>query len=219
MEKGIARFAPLTGFVAVALGVLAFVLMTAWADEPDTDASASDLALWMTDKSWEILIGGWVWWLAVAAFLWFLGSLRSVLGPAEGGTRRVTSIAFSAGAVFAVFAASLLGPVVAGATADEFDERTITPETADALWVAGGAFFGLAEVAAGVLIVAVALVVVRTGVMPKWYGWLSLLYGIWLLILPIGWVGFVGFPIWLILTTALVWMVESKSAPAARPAA
>jgi hypothetical protein len=218
--NGLARFAPLTGFLAVALGILCFVLGMTWADEPDTDAPAAELAVWMTDKSWEILITGWVWWLAVAAFLWFLGSLRSVLGPAEGGTRRVTSIAFSAGAVFAVFAASLFGPIVAGATADEFDDRTITPETAEALWVAGNAFFGLAEIAAGVLVLAVAVVVVRSGALPKWYGWLSLLYGLWLLIIPIGWIGMIGFPVWLLLTTALVWMAESKSAvPAATPTA
>lgn len=210
MEKGIARFAPLTGFAAVAFGVLAFVLMTSVADEPDIDAPATELAAWMNDKSWEILCAGWVWWLGVAAFMWFLGSLRSVLGSAEGGTRRVTSIAFSAGAVFAVFAASLLGPVVAGASGSEFDDRTITPETAEALWVSGNAFFGLAEVAAGVLAVAVAVVVLRTGALPKWYGWLGLVYGLWLLILPIGWIGFIGFPIWLLLTTALVWMAGSK---------
>ena len=216
MEKGIARFAPLTGIAAVVLGVLSFILAQTWADEPDTDAPAAEIALWMTDKSWEILISGWIWWLAAGAFLWFLGSLRSVLGPAEGGTRRVTSIAFSAGAVATVFAASLFVPVVAGAAADEFDDRTISPETADALWVLGSGVFLVAEIAFGVLIVAVALVVVRTGALPRWYGWLSALYGLWLLILPIGWIGLIGLPIWILLTTILVWMAESKAgAPAA----
>ena len=210
MERGLARFAPLTGLAAVVLGALAFVLMMSAADEPETDAPAIELAAWMNEKSWEIVCAGWVWWLGVAAFLWFLGSVRSVLGSAEGGTRRVTSIAFSAGAVFAVFAASLLGPVFAGAAASEFDDRTITPETAEALWVAGNAFFGLAEIAAGVLCLAVGLVVVRTGTLPKWYGWLGLLYGLWLLIIPIGWIGFIGFPIWILVTTALVWLAESK---------
>jgi hypothetical protein len=215
MEKGIARFAPLTGFAAALLGVLAFVLAWTWADEPDTDAPASEIALWMNDKAWEILLSSWIWWLAVAAFLWFIGSLRSVLGPAEGGTRRVTSIAFSAGAVFSVFAALFSVPVAAGAASSEFDDRTITPETADALWVLGSGVFGVAEVAAAVMILAVGLVVTRTAVLPKWYGWLSLLYGLWLIILPIGWIGMVGLPIWILLTAALVWMAESKAAPQA----
>ena len=210
MDKGLARFAPLTGLAAAVLGVLAFVLMMSAADEPETDAPAAELAAWMSEKSWEIICAAWIWWLGVAAFLWFLGSVRSVLGPAEGGTRRVTSIAFSAGAVFAVFAASLLGPVFAGATASEFDERTITPETAEALWVSGNAFFGLSEMAAGVLCLAVGLVVVRTGALPRWYGWLGLVYGLWLLIIPIGWIAFIGFPIWILLTTVLVWLAESK---------
>lgn len=211
MERGIARFAPLTGFAAALLGILSFVLGFTWADEPDTDAPAAEIALWMTDKSWEILVTGWVWWLAVASFLWFMGSLRSVLGPAEGGTRRVTSIAFSAGAVFAVFAALFSVPIVAGAAADEFDDRTITPETADVLWVLGSGVFGAVEIAAAVMILAVGLVVVRAGALPKWYGWLSLLYGLWLLILPIGWIGMIGLPVWILLTAALVWMAESKA--------
>lgn len=215
MERGIARFAPLTGFAAALLGILSFVLAITWGDEPDTDAPAAEIALWMTDKSWEILITGWIWWLAAASFLWFMGSLRSLLGPAEGGTRRVTSIAFSAGAVFTVFAASIFVPVVAGAAADEFDERTITPETAEALWVLGSGVFGVAEISAAVMILAVAIVVVRTGALAKWYGWLSLVYGLWLLILPIGWIGMVGLPVWILLTTALVWMAQSKPAASA----
>jgi hypothetical protein len=215
MERGIARFAPLTGFASVVLGIVAFVLAMTWADEPDPDAPAAEIALWMTDKSWEILISGWIWWLAAVAFLWFIGSLRSVLGPAEGGTRRVTSIAFSAGAVFTVFAASFFVPVVAGAAADEFDDRTISPETADVLWVLGNGVFGVAEITAAVMILAVAVVVVRTGALPTWYGWLSLLYGLWLLILPIGWIGMIGLPIWILLTTALVWMAESRPRPQA----
>jgi len=214
--NGIARFAPLTGFAAALLGILAFVLAFSWADEPDRDAPAAEIALWMSDKSWEILVTGWVWWLAAASFLWFMGSLRSVLGPAEGGTRRVTSIAFSAGAVFTVFAALFFVPVVAGAAAVEFDDRAITPETADVLWILGSGVFGVVEAAAAVMILAVALVVLRSGALPKWYGWLSLLYGLWLLIFIIGWIAMIGLPIWILLTAWLVWMAESKAgAPAA----
>jgi hypothetical protein len=217
--NGIARFAPLTGFAAALLGILAFVLAWTWADEPDSDAAATEIAVWMTEKSWEIIVTGWIWWLAVASFLWFIGSLRSVLGSAEGGTRRVTSIAFSAGVVFTVFAALFFVPVVAGAAANEFDDRPITPGTADVLWVLGTGVFGVVEIAAAVMILAVGLVVVRTGALPKWYGWLSLLYGLWLLILPIGWIGMIGLPVWILLTTALVWMAESKgAAPVATPA-
>lgn len=219
MEKGIARFAPLTGFAAALLGILAFVLAFTWADEPDTDAPAAEIAIWMTDKTWEILITGWIWLLAAASFLWFMGSLRSLLGSAEGGTRRVTSIAFSAGAVFTVFAALFFVPVLAGAAASEFDDRTITPETADVLWVLGSGVFGAIEVAAAVMILAVGLVVVRAGALAKWYGWLSLAYGLWLLILPIGWIGMIGLPIWIVLTTALVWMAESRSAATVAPPA
>jgi hypothetical protein len=100
---------------------------------------------------------------------------------------------------------------VAGASASEFDDRVISPEVADALWVANGGAFLAAEVFAGILALATAVVVLRTAILPKWYGWLGLLYGIWILIVPIGFFGFFGFPIWVLVTTALVWRAESRS--------
>jgi hypothetical protein len=211
MERGIARFAPLTGALAVALGVLALILNSTWSDSPEDDASGAEIAAWMTDESWAIFFSSWVWWLAIASFVWFLGSLRAVLRRGERGEARVTSIAFGAGVMFAVFGVSFVAPLVAGASADEFSDRTVTPETADVLWVAGHGFVGAAELFGGILALATALVVLRTGVLPKWYGWLGGLYGLWLLIWPLGWIGFFGFPIWILLTTALVWMAESKA--------
>jgi hypothetical protein len=211
MDKGLARLAPLTGFLAVALGVLAFILSASWSDEPDSKAPGVEIAAWMTDDSWAILVTGWVWMLAVVAFVWFLGSLRSASQRGEGGAGRVTSIAYGAGLLFSAFAVSLVIGEMAGASANEFDDRVISPQLAEALFAwKGGAFFA-AEVFAGVLAAATAIVVLRTGVLPKWYGWLGLLYGIWLMIVPIGWLALFGFPIWILLTTTLVWMAESKS--------
>ena len=215
--KGIARYAPLMGLLALVLGVISGVLASTWADEPGSKASGVEIAAWMTDKSWEIIISGWLWWLAGLAFLWFLGSLRSVLGRGEGGDARVTAIGFSSGSIaVALFMLSAVA-IVTGAAAAEFDDRKVSPTLAEGLFVLGngGGLFLAIELAIGVMAVATAIVVLRTAVLPKWYGWLGLLYGIWLLIIPIGWIGLIGFPIWILLTTVLVYMAEGRQAPAA----
>lgn len=210
--NGIARFAPLTGLVTVALGVLGAVLFTTWTDEPSSDSAATEFAAWMNDNGWAIFVSTWVMLLAGMAFLWFLGSLRSVLRRGEGAPGRVSAIATGGGIVMvALYAASFAGPM-AGALAVEVDDRVVGPELAEALYVIGwNGFFPLTEMAAGVLVLATAIVVLRSAALPTWYGWLGLLYGLWLLILPIGWIGFFGFPLWILLTTALVWMAESKA--------
>ena len=214
--NGIARFAPLTGLLAIVLGVVAGVLASTWADEPGSKASGAEIASWMTDKSWQIIIAGWLWWLAGLAFLWFLASLRSVLGRGEGGDRRVTTIAFSSGTIAVALFMLGAAAIVSGAGAEEFSDRQITPSLAEALFVFGNGegIFLAVELAVGVLAVATAIVVLRTAVLPKWYGWLDLVYGVWLLILPIGWIGAIGFPIWILVTTLLVWNAEAKPAAA-----
>lgn len=217
MEKGIARLAPLTGLAAILLGVLGGILFHTWADEPSTDAPAAELAAWMNGNEEAIFCATWVWLLAGLAFLWFLGSLRSMLRRVEGAPGRVSAIATGGGIVAVVMFMASFSGLMAGATAVMVDDRVVSPELAEALYVYGyNGFFLMIEVAAGVLVLATAIVALRGTGLPKWYGWLGLLYGIWLLILPVGWIGFFGFPIWILLTTVLVWMSESKgSAPAA----
>lgn len=210
---GIARYAPLTGVLTVVLGAVTFLLADSWADEPGSKASGAEIAAWLTDKSWEVVVVGWLWLLTAALFLWFLGSLRVVLARAEGGDRRVTAIAWSAGlsatVAFSIWAAPLMG----AAAMEEFDGRTLSATAAEAMFVLsnGAGFYFVVEIAAGVLALATAVVALRSAALPKWYGWLGGLYGLWLLIIPIGWLGMIGFPIWILLTTLLVWKAESAS--------
>ena len=212
MGKGIARYAPLTGFGAVVLGAIGILLFQTWADEPSSKAPAAELAAWMNDKGTEILISTWVMWLAGMSFLWFLGSLRGVLRRGEGAPGRVSAIATGGGIVAVGLFMAAFAPVMAAAGASNWDDRVVTPSTAESLYILGlNGFFLAIEMAVGVLVLATAIVVLRSTTLPKWYGWLGLLYGIWLLVLPIGWLGFFGFPIWILLTTGLVWMAESKS--------
>ncbi len=118
----------------------------------------------------QVMLNG----IAMMLFLWFLGTLWGVLRSseaAEGEPARGSAIAF-AGALTGV-GLTLLGLVLLGAatltTTDAQAEVVPTLYTAAtvALAFGGGAF--------AVFYLGVAEVVLRTGAMAKWIGWLAVL--------------------------------------------
>jgi hypothetical protein len=194
-----ARFAPLTGVAAVVFWVVGFFLfLTTEVDGAET--AAEILAGYENDEN-AILFAGWVFVLGGVFFLWFLGTLRARLFAAEGLPGRLTGIAFGAGIATAVFLISLPGGDMAGVLADDLE-----PQAAQALNEIGTAGFVGAEFSAIALVVATALLILRTGVLPKWLAWVSLLLGLFLLIAPIGWLGLIfGFPIWVLIVSVLLY--------------
>jgi hypothetical protein len=60
----------------------------------------------------------------------------------------------------------------------------------------------------GVLfLIATGVLILRTGVLLRWWGWVTLVLALWLFILPIGWIGLLlGFPAWVLVTSILLWM-------------
>jgi hypothetical protein len=67
-------------------------------------------------------------------------------------------------------------------------------------------FFIGAEIALAVLLIGTALVVLRTRVLPVWLAWVSVIVGIVLIILPIGWAAVIfAFPIWVLVVTYFLW--------------
>jgi hypothetical protein len=191
------RYAPLAGFVAVACWVVGLAL--------DSIVNKEDGArLLLAYKLHDNRIGGagWLWLVGTAAFVWFLGSLRVRLLAAEGPAGRLTSIAFAGGVGAAVCIALLPGGDMAAA----FSKKHIDASSAVALHNMGSAFFLGAEFLLPLLLIAGALVALRTrAVLPRWFAWLTVLVGIVLLIPPIGWLGVIfAFPVWVLIVTFLL---------------
>ena len=205
------RLAPLTGSVAVVLWVVGAIVIQG---PTDTDNPAETLSAYREDDG-RILSGGFIFQLGTLFFIWFLGSLRSRLGWAEGGLLRRTAIAFGAGLATAIFLLLLPGPDMAGALSDD-DE--LSAPMASALHTIGDAFFIAAELAAAVLLAATAVVALQTGVLPRWLAWVSLLVALVLLIAPIGWAALLfAFPLWVLAVSVLLW--RGAEEPAASEAA
>lgn len=193
-----ARFAPLTGVAAVVFWVVGFFLFVSTEVE-GADTAAEILAGYEEDEN-AIWIAGWVFVVGGALFLWFVGTLRARLFAAEGAPGRLAGIAFGAGIATAAFLMVLPAGDIAAAVADDLE-----PAAAQALNEVGTAFFVGAEFSAVALLVATALLALRTGVLPSWLGWVSLVLALWLLIAPIGWLALIfGVPLWVLVVSVLL---------------
>jgi hypothetical protein len=107
-----ARLGALGGIVAVVLFLVGFGLVTSGA--PSLDSTGDVWAKFFSDHRTRIQIGITIIGVGLFFFIWFLGSLRTAMGAAEGDSQRLASIAFGAGLVGATI---LLVGITATATA------------------------------------------------------------------------------------------------------
>ncbi len=195
------RLAPLDGIVAAALWVAGFIVLQGPADQPDSDSSPARALQYFTKEDGAILAGTLLFMLGTLFFLWFLGAIRTQLYTAEGGTNRLTTIAFAAGVATAISLLLMGGTQAAGAINNDH----LSGEAARVYLGIGDAFFYAAELAAAVTLTATGLLSLGKLAFPKWLGWISLLIALWLLIPPVGWAALIfAFPLWLLVVSALL---------------
>lgn len=195
------RLAALGGIVAVGLWFIGTAILES-TDSPDEDNPA-DVLRWYQDEEGSILAGGFIFELGGLFFLIFLAALVSRLWYAEGGTGFLTMIATAGGLGTALFVMGTPTPDMAGA----LGESDLAPEAAQALNTLDNAFFIIAELSAALFVAAVGLLTLRTGALPKWLGWISLVLALWLLIPPIGWAGLIfGLPLWTLVVAVLLYI-------------
>lgn len=207
------RFAPLTGVVAIVLFVIGVIVEESTASRPDDETPANVLR-WFQDNSTDLIAGSVLYAVGAVLLIWFFGSLRAALRTAEGGTGRLTAIAYGSGLLAAVGLLMSVAPTAQGA----FQEDDLAPETAQALVFVGDSFFGVTEFALVPMFVAVGLLTLRTRVLPVWLGWVGFAIALLLLIIPIGWAGVVwAFPLWTIIVSILLFLRGSAPAVATPP--
>lgn len=206
------RYAPLTGVLAVVLWVIGIIVLETAVEMKDP---ATLLDSYRTEES-SIFLGGFLWVLGTFFFFWFLGSLRARLAAAEGGVRRLTALAFGGGVAAAVFGFAMPGPDVAAAIADDAD---LSEAAAVAIRVMSDVFFLGAEMSAAVLLAATGVHALRTGSLPSWLAWVSLVVALALIILPIGWAALLfAFPLWVLVVSFLLWSASADTTAAGAPA-
>jgi hypothetical protein len=168
-----ARYGAASGMVFVVLFVVGFLGFVV-PDAPDADAAGESWASFFGDHQNRIQLGIFLVGLGLFFYIWFLGSLRSALAAAEGGTRRLSSIAYGGGLVSAAF---FLIPLTATAAAayrpDEIDPN-LTRALNDIAFVSGAP----AAAAFTALFAATAIVGYRYRPVPPWVAGFSALAAI-----------------------------------------
>jgi hypothetical protein len=168
MNDRYARYGAMTGIFAVILFIVAFAIQP---KPPAANASPSEVLNYFLDHRnavhvAELLISG-----ATFFFLWFIGTLRSALGAAEGAQGRLAGTAYGAGLVSV--ATLFVGFGLQAAAA--FHPADNGPDLTRALIDAAAMVFALGAPAITVFFVANGLVIIRSGYLPSWLGWLALL--------------------------------------------
>lgn len=205
------RYAPLAGVLAVVLWLIGIIVRET-AVEMKSPATLLDS---YRNEEGSILLGGFLWVLGTFFFFWFLGSLRARLAAVEGGVQRLTALAFGGGVALAVFGFALPGPDMAAAIADGKD---LSAPAAEAIRVIGDVFFLGGEMSAAVLLAASGVHALRTGALPRWLAWISLVVALALIILPIGWAALLfAFPLWVLLLSYLLWRGSADTTAAGAP--
>ena len=171
------RFAPVAGLVWVALVIVSVIL---GGDQPGSDDSVAKFVEYFSDSGNrdQLAIATLLAAIGGPVFLWFLTGVRDLLRSEEGLWGNGAPLVFGSGIAFVIllWAGSATGYAYASA-ADFFDNFTIDPQsvhTAMALSALSFWLVAFGSVAAAVMIGAASIVMLGTGVLPRWLGWLSL---------------------------------------------
>jgi hypothetical protein len=176
------RYGAATGIIFVVLLIVAFVTTP---EPPNIDSSAQELAKYYVDESGGIQVSNVFGIFAFLFFIWFLGTIRSVLSTAELATGRLSSIAFGSGLVgtVGVFVA------ITFTAAAAFNPEQTSPDVLRALHIVNyGMSIAVTGSAFAMFFAAVALVTLRTGVLPAALGWIAALAAVlWIPVVAATW--------------------------------
>ena len=204
-----ARYAPLAGLVAVVLWVIGIIILSGpgHLGNDSSEAPVVILAKYAGHSS-AIQLGVWLIMLGALAFIWFVGSLRSAVTAAEGGTGRLSTLVGMGGVATGFGVLLAHAPSFAAATTSD----NLTAPAAKALILMDDVFFYAAEFAVAVLFLATAVSIFRWRVLPNLLGWVSLVFAVLAVIPPVGWAILgLGLPLW---TLVVSWLLFAKQGPA-----
>lgn len=195
------RISALTGIAFAILMVVAFSVQGIL---PQADEPQAEVARYFSTYHNDVM-GGVVMRIAAGIFfLWFIGTLRSVLAEAEGGTARLANVAFGAGILML---AAGLGAMASLASIAYNAERGVDPNFAGSMMSMTHIFFVGGAMGMAWLLFATAFVVVRTRVFSRWVASTGTVIGVIAVVLgivaPAGTSGTSAYPLFILWIVAL----------------
>ena len=177
-KRGLPEWAALGGVVYVALFIIGNLLMFAGATSGD-DPPAKFIA-YFGDSGHRDRIGlGWALaGIGLFFLLWFVASLRQMVSrfDREGLLTTLTTLG---GGIYAALALAAIALDSAVRTmSDDTYQHRVYPELIHAADDAGYVIHATGGVGMSVMILSASIVFIRSGVVPKWAGWLGIIVGV-----------------------------------------
>jgi hypothetical protein len=214
------RYAAIGGVVFVVFNIVGAIMS---GSPPASNASAAEIAKYYTDKDTGLKATLWLGGLGSVGLLWWFGSLWRRMSRAEGGAHRLSVVSLVGlglgGALFlssaAVNVAAAFRPVDAGTVAPVFYTLSVV--------LLSAAGFGI-----GVHLLATNILGLRFKMLPMWLSWLGVVAGLAFLLsgvlgaatdnasgIAAGFVGFIGWSVWTLGVSYVLWKDAPDSAAAA----
>lgn len=209
--------ARLGGFLGIGFLVLFIACIVSQGDSPMSNDSAADIRSFYVDNHDQYLITDFLTGVAlVFFFLPFAACLQSIIASAEGEPA-ICSRLVMAGAIItlAIGGAASIG---AGALAMSAGDQTIDDSSIKLMAYAGDYGFSAIGFGFALTVLSASIVMLRTGVIAKWTGYLGFLVAIvniigsaWVIdgdpegaLAMFGWLGFITFGVWVLGTCIML---------------
>lgn len=204
---------PRRDFWTPTAGILAAVTfifgLAATADSPDSSDSNAKIIAWYADHGHRIgiIIGAFILAFCGLFLLWFASGLRQRLRLAEGPEGRLANVALGGGLLLVALlwvGAAALAAIPAqqsfggGPALSDADLGRFLPSVGFGSILLFGMFGAIA------LIDATSIVIMRTGVLPRWLGWLGFVCGV-VLLFGVVFLPVIALPIWLIAASIVLY--------------
>ena len=215
-SSGLARWAPVSGIVFVALWLITFFAVVGdTAESGDSDAQI--LAYYADDGNRHKEIAAFFLVLAASLFfVWFVAVLRGRLAQAEGRAGGWTMAAFGAGLVAAaLWIVADMFFFVTTLAVDDSSKFHLDANTFRLISDAGYMVWFSATTIAATTVGATALLSLKEQIVPKWIAWLSLVVAATMLV-AFFFIPFLIFLGWvLVVSIVLIWKGGEPQAAAA----
>jgi len=206
MSRNKEWLAPLTGVAFVVVGIISFLI----SGEPKSaDDPVKEIVNFYVDKKDSVQISA-IAGVVAGLFLIFFGAyLRKVL-RAAGGEGETLSLVSFIGLVLVALGIAIDGTILFALAEAAEDIDPVAVQSLQALW--DNDFL---PIMLGVLafLWATGISVIRSGVLPKWLGWVMILLGI-VGVTPIGFVAAIGSAI-LVLVLSILLSLRARSGASA----
>jgi hypothetical protein len=187
---------PLSGIAAVAFIIASFAVS---GETPDTDASVQEVVDFYTDNDSELQAAGGLLALGALFFLFFSTNVAGVLRRAQGETGGSSALSFAGGVLFTVGATIFAG--ISFTLGDAVDD--IDPSAVQTLHVLNNDMFFPIAVGTAAFLLGSGIAIVKTGVLPKWLGWVAIVLGI-VAVTPLGFFAFTALGVWVLIVSVML---------------